>query len=130
MHVHCMSHGLCNSAMVSCAIYHCYMFGLEPNSRWILRPIYQNEFAEVIDHFGCISPVFPFTAFSVVRGAASADGDAVSYIYTCACLFTAPLNSHQTLFLINDHDGCVATENYSNTYTCSWRLDDSTYKSQ
>ena len=75
----------------------------------ILRPIYQNEFAEVIDHFGCVSPVFPFTAFTVVRGAASADGDAVSPFYTCAFLFTAPLNYHQTLFLINYHDGCISS---------------------
>ena len=59
-------------------LYHCYMFGLEPNNLWILPPIYQNEIAEVIDNFGCVSLVFPFTAFTVVRGATSVDGDAVS----------------------------------------------------
>ena len=64
-----------------------------------------SKLAEVIDHFVCVSPLFPFTAFTVVRSAASADGESVSPIYTCAFLFTATLNSHQTLFHIN---GCYA----------------------
>ena len=85
------------------------MCGLEPNSLLVLRPIYQNEFVDVIDHFRCVFPVFPFTAFDVVRGAAFADGEAVSPIDMCAFLFTAPLNYHHTLFLINEHDGCISS---------------------
>ena len=48
-------------------LYHGYMFGLVPNSWWILRPIYQNEFAEVIDHCWCV-PLFSLSRRSLLYG--------------------------------------------------------------